>query len=92
MESPCRLYRLRSGEIVETVPPGASATFLIGKGAPLIDSEARRLGITEYLQRRGAATVTTKAVEQDEVEDKAVSQDEVEDKGLVLQDRSRGRR
>jgi hypothetical protein len=95
MDIPVRLYRKASGEICETLAPGESAQLLAAAGISLPEVEAKRLGITDYLQRRTHRLVTEKfailkAVDKVEVEDKAVDKD-VEDKG-IMQDRLRVRR
>ena len=60
---PVRLYRKASGEICETLTPGESGQLLVAQGQSLLDQEAKRLGITEYLQQRGRPAVVTKAIE-----------------------------
>jgi hypothetical protein len=88
MDIPVRLFKKASGEICEVIGPGESGQLLVAQGISMPDQEAKRLGITDYLQRRQRQAVAEKAVEQSTVEDKAVGQDAVEDKDIMI-DRSR---
>jgi hypothetical protein len=90
---PVRLYRNAAGEICDMILPGQSGQVLAPVGISMPDAEAKRLGITAYLEQRTSRLVTEKfaalkAVEKVEVEDKSVDKDEVEDKGIMI-DRSR---
>lgn len=99
MKFPRRLYWTKDRQICEE--GDASADSLIGgQGHVMIDSEAQRLGIVDYLVGVGAVRLVltpmpevvepdTKAVDQGEAEDKALKLDEVSNKGVDFPPESR---
>jgi hypothetical protein len=87
MKLPRRLYGKvqypsKADEYCEADDP--EARYLVGGvGGEVLDAEAERLGLKEYLKRtegRVAARTEAKQVELAEVEDKAVELTEVDDK------------